>query len=297
MDIRLIRHFIAIAESGTLTAAARRLDLAQSAVSQSLARLEAELGVRLFSRSRRGAELTPAGRVFLEDAMEGVRLIDAATARAIQGARGLAGKITIGFSTAATYGALPEVLRLLRTELPEVEVALREMKSIEQADALRNNEIDLGFNLFPIADSRRINQYVVSECELIAAVPPHFSVTADARVSISELAQMDLITFRSDEMPDLRNWVSQAYQRAGCEMRVAMETGRVMTALSCVAAGYGVTMAPSFILGVPFPGVRYLRISEADAPPRVTMRILWRAGSRPEPTDQVVALLRARRGA
>lgn len=294
MDIRLLRHFIAIAECGTLTKAADQLDLAQSAISQSLAKLEAELGTRLFSRSRRGAELTAAGRAFLDDITDGVSLIDAATARAKDSAKGIAGKLSIGFSTTAIYSLLPEALRHLRANAPQVCVNLVEMKSADQPDALRNNEIDLGFVLAPVTNRRRLNELVVSEMDLIAAVPTDFPATADNAVSIRELAMYELISFPTEEFPDFRYWVVKAYQNAGSELRIAQETRRATTALACVAAGYGVTLVPSYVSGTRFHGVRFLSIRDAQNLPRAVLSILWRASAHLGPASLVIELFKQR---
>lgn len=292
MDMRLLRHFIAVAESGTLTEAAEKLGLAQSAVSQSLGKLEKEIGARLFVRSHRGAELTSIGRSFLEDSLEALAMLDAATVKAQQSAEGRAGRFTAGFAMGAAYGALPKLLKLLRAQLPHVEVVLKEIRSGEQADALRACEIDIGLAHRPVSVGRRIREMAVSHDELIAAVPMDFASAARDTVSVAELAQRELIAFPSRELPELRIGLVQAYEAAGCKLRVGVEVNRALTALACVAAGYGVALVPRYASMMAFGGVRYLKVRAEDKLPAVIVTALWRASSRAGIADHLVSLMR-----
>src|ERR1700752_4867762 len=107
MHIHHLRHFLTIAECGSLTRAAEQLGLAQPALSQSIKKMETELGVRLFVRSQRGATLTPAGGANLEDVRMSVSRIDAAEAHARQIGQGLAGTLRIAFVASAAFEMLP----------------------------------------------------------------------------------------------------------------------------------------------------------------------------------------------
>jgi DNA-binding MarR family transcriptional regulator len=115
-------YLVAVADAGSLTKAADLLGVAQPTLTQGLNKLEAELGVRLFERSRRGAALTDTGRAIIDDVRASLALADSATMRAKAIAGGKAGRLHIGFVTHAVYEVLPSALRLLRNEYPSVEV-------------------------------------------------------------------------------------------------------------------------------------------------------------------------------
>ena len=141
MDTRQMRCVIAIAEAGSLTKAAERLGLAQPALTQTLNRLEKELGTALFTRTRRGAALTDAGQAVIDDLRASLAYGDAATERARAMGAGRAGRLTIGFVTHAVYEVLPNALRRLRAEHPQLDVVLREMSNAEQVAALEGGRI------------------------------------------------------------------------------------------------------------------------------------------------------------
>src|SRR4051812_31557270 len=114
MELRHLRYFVAVGEELHFGRAATRLGVAQPPLSRQIQRLEAELGVRLFERTKRKVELTEAGRVFLERARHVIEQADLAVTAAQRAARGESGTLAVGFVGSATYGVLPEVLRAFR---------------------------------------------------------------------------------------------------------------------------------------------------------------------------------------
>uniref|UniRef100_UPI00260D0325 LysR family transcriptional regulator n=1 Tax=Paraburkholderia sp. TaxID=1926495 RepID=UPI00260D0325 len=114
MDTRNLKYFLAVADAGSVTRAADRLNIAQPALSQALTRMEKELGVKLFSRTRRGADLTAAGLAIVEDVRMSVARIDAASHRAREIGAHRAGRLTVGFASAALFEVLPRAIAALR---------------------------------------------------------------------------------------------------------------------------------------------------------------------------------------
>lgn len=138
-----LRHFVAVAESGTFTTAAKRVHLSQPALTASIQRLEADLGARLFSRGRRGAELTAAGDALLPHARAALAAV-ADGRRAVAEVEGLkAGRVRVGAgATYCTY-VLPRLLLRFRDRYPTLSLQLREGHSAELIDALVVGELDL----------------------------------------------------------------------------------------------------------------------------------------------------------
>src|SRR5215472_959311 len=135
MELRHLRHFLAVADELHMGRAAQRLGMAQPPLSQSIARLEAELGVRLFDRANRRLTLTQAGAVFIDEARASVLHADAARAAARAAGHGAAGVVRIGFDSAALYGLLPDRLARLRRQLPGAQVKLTELSTNDQLNA------------------------------------------------------------------------------------------------------------------------------------------------------------------
>ncbi|TIU58431.1 MAG: LysR family transcriptional regulator, partial [Mesorhizobium sp.] len=137
--------------------AALRLAMAQPPLSQSIGRLEKELGVKLFERANRRLTLTRAASAFVEEARASVRHADSALhiARAAHG--GEAGEIRIGFVSAALYEHLPHLLSRLREKYPDIRPKLIELSTNEQIVALSRSEIDIGFVHPPLGTDERLD--------------------------------------------------------------------------------------------------------------------------------------------
>ena len=291
METRHLRYFIAVANSGSLTRAAEVLGIAQPALSQALARMEATLGVKLFHRSRRGAELTPAGLAILEDVQLSVTRIDSAEehARLIQ--QGVAGRLTIAFVATAAIHLLPQALFEHRQKIPNVRFVLREMSNIEQVRALENGEVDLGILYTPVEINGRMRQRVIARDRMVAVVPHDFPLDDDGMVSLRDMARAGLVFFGKDETPTLRAEILNVMRELGEPAQIVQEASRTMTVLACVAAHCGVSLLSSTTSHVSFPGVRYVEIRESHLLPILELGTVWPARSRASLADGFARLL------
>jgi DNA-binding transcriptional LysR family regulator len=137
MEIRPLRYFVAVAETGHMTRAAERLGIQQPPLSLTIKALERELGVLLFKRHPRGVTLTDAGRQFQAEALRMLQDMDAMRQRMARVASGQAGSLAVGFtSSAAAHRFVPEALRAFRREYPDVELQLSENNAAEITEAL-----------------------------------------------------------------------------------------------------------------------------------------------------------------
>ncbi len=137
MELRHLRYFVAVAEEGSLTVAAeQRLHTAQPSLSRQIRDLEYEVGAQLMIRSARGIELTAAGRVFLDHARLALAQVDAAGEAARRAAQPAKPSFALGFLTGKEIDWLPEAIRLLRDELPNIEITVSSQYSPDLADAL-----------------------------------------------------------------------------------------------------------------------------------------------------------------
>ena len=118
MELRHLRSFLAVAEELHFGRAAARLHISQPPLSQQIRRLEDELGARLFRRTKRRVELTPAGQAFLTEARQTLAQAERAVRAAQRAERGELGELLVGYVTSATYGPLPDVIRMFRKRFP-----------------------------------------------------------------------------------------------------------------------------------------------------------------------------------
>lgn len=292
MDTRQMRCVIAIAEAGSLTKAAERLGLAQPALTQTLNRLEKELGTALFTRTRRGAALTDAGQAVIDDLRASLAYGDAATERARAMGAGRAGRLTIGFVTHAVYEVLPNALRRLRAEHPQLDVVLREMSNAEQVAALEGGRIDIALLHPPVSVTARVHELRLGEEPLIAALPAAWALDDDGCVSLADVARHGLVWFPEQQIPALRAQLLGALRRAGHETRVVQDANRTLTVLSCVAAGLGWSLLPRSVRALQHEGVRYAEVRDGAGLPAFELSALWLARSRPTFADAFAAMLR-----
>src|SRR5258708_18301866 len=146
MELRHLRYFVAVAEEGSLTLAAkRRLHTAQPSLSRQIHDLEYEVGAQLLTRSARGIELTAAGRAFLEHARPALAQAEAAVEAARRAAQAAKPSFALGFLTGQEMDWLPEVMNILRDELPNIDVTVSSDYSPRLADDLMRGKLDLAF--------------------------------------------------------------------------------------------------------------------------------------------------------
>src|ERR1700728_2111358 len=172
MELRHLRYFLAVGEEQHYGRAARRLRVAQPAISRQIQDLEAEVGFKLFERLPRGVKLSAAGNLFLRDARRILQEVNEAVGRAGRVARGLSGTLRVGFAENASWrGVVPESFRRFRELQPDAELQLRPLASVEQIEAIRLGRLDAGFvNFMPKTDPD-LNQLLVAYQHVELAVP------------------------------------------------------------------------------------------------------------------------------
>ena len=291
MDTRNLKYFLAVVDAGSVTRAAEVLDIAQPALSQALTRMERDLGVKLFERTRRGAALTAAGEAIVEDVRLSVARIDAASHRAREIGAQRGGRLTIGFVSAALFSLLPRAIAALRREVPNIELVLREMSNAEQTSALEKGLIDIGLLHTPVAVGGRMREKLIVREKLLAVVPSDYRVADDGKVGLRELSEAGLVWFPSDQLPVIRAGILSAFRKSGCEANVVQDANRSLTVLACVAAGCGASLLPRSVLALQFAGVSFYDVRDDDNLPPFELSAIWPTRSRPTLADRFAALL------
>jgi len=173
MELRHLRYFVAIAEERSFTRAAERLWVAQPGLSTQMRRLEAELGVTLFDRHTRGADLTAAGEVFLERARATLAAAESAQATGRDLATGLVGSVRVGIATGATSRDADGLLASFASERPGVEVTVIESYGGTLVKDLRDGRLDAAFapSVFASPELRRAR--IAEEAWTVLVGPRH----------------------------------------------------------------------------------------------------------------------------
>jgi LysR family transcriptional regulator, hca operon transcriptional activator len=245
MELRHLRYFVAVAEEGSLTLAAeKRLHTAQPSLSRQIRDLEYEVGVQLLSRGARGIELTAAGRAFLDHARLALAQVEAAREAARRAAHPAKTAFAIGFLTGQEMDWLPEAMRILRDELPNIEVTVSSQYSPALAEALVRGKLDLAFlRAEPHMPDLRY-QRVTTE-PLIVMLPSDHPLAARESVSPADLRGETFIGM-SGTAPTLRGVIDDYLRRSGLDLPAAHEVDNLSMAISLVASTRGVALVPLY---------------------------------------------------
>ncbi|GMA17188.1 LysR family transcriptional regulator [Deinococcus metallilatus] len=288
MELRHLRHFVALAEEEHFGRAAERVFVVQQALSNSIKNLEDEVGVPLVLRTTRRVQLTPAGREFLVGARETLAQAAQTVERARRAARGEVGRLTVGFVSGLAFGGLPEIVRAFRELYPNVSVDLRELTAQEQEAGLRGGQIDVGLMLLPVRDPGLDSQPLWRQ-PLVAALPAGHPLARRRRLRIADLRDERFVFFprhlRATYFDQVMRWCSGA----GFTPNVVQEAIEIPTLLSLVAAGVGVFLPIQFFERLSLPGVVYRPLEDA---PLIDIVAVWRREEEEEGGPIVRAFLK-----
>jgi len=280
-----LRSLLALADQRHFGRAAEALGISQPALSKRLQRLEEKVGGRLVSRGYRDVRLTEPGRLLLDHARALLRDADLALEAARQALQGGAGLLRIGFGVASIAQTLPGILLRFRRSHPRVQVVMRDMSSPAQLQALRSEEIDLGFVRLPVADEA-LECALVHHERLVAALGP-VGVWRD-KAGLGSLAGEPFVVCSRTVSASYYDHVVTLCRTAGFAPRIVAETSELFSLLQLVRAGIGVALVPSGAAAMRVPGVKFktVRLSEAAW----DIGLLWRRG--PERSPLLEAFLR-----
>jgi DNA-binding transcriptional LysR family regulator len=271
-----MRHFVAVAEELHFGRAAKRLNIAQPPLSQSIRRLEESLGVVLLDRSRRGVALTPAGKIFLREAQRTLVQADLAVKLARREA-GRPPEVHLSFIGPLLYRLLPGLIEHYRAQSPSVHLRLFERSSHELMASLTKGEFDVGFALSSVMGtegSEGCEAFVVERTPLLAAVPRSAPLAAKDAVTLEELAAQPFI------MPPVRylkrmSQLPNLFESRGLIMNLSQEVSQINTAISLVGAGIGCSIVPATAALAHTHNVRFLPIADAVLQP-IEMAMIWK---------------------
>jgi len=244
MELRHLRYLIAVAEQGSISGAARRLHVAQSAISEHISNLEEEIGVELIARISRKAALTPAGELFLTEARRVIAAADHAVEVAQRADRGEIGTLRIGFFAGAVGVSFPKLIRSFRKQHPAVQLSLVEMNSTRQWEALVKGEIDLGFTRRIEPEFRAELQSELVQQDPIVAILPKDHPAVPGPVDLHDLANDPFVLSSREVSPAVFDKVIELCSEAGFSPRIASISSVWTSVVMMVQAGEGVALLP-----------------------------------------------------
>lgn len=278
---------MAVADTGSITQAARLLHSSQPAVSHQLATLERETRTILVRRERRGVTLTPAGRAALVDARRAVAAASAAVRAARAAGEAAGGTLRLACAQSLSVPLVAPVIRGWHRTRPEVTITLRESaKPAELAGWLDFGDVDLIFVPAPLPDGMAADAVVVAEEEVVLTAPAGHPLTGRPAVRVADLDGVPLVHFAPDNA--LRAWLDRSLADAGVRPEPVMRTSVTTAAPQLAAAGLGVAVTPVSAVSPGFPG------AVRSFSPRWSRQLVALRPGEPDPlTDRFVEDVRA----
>jgi LysR family transcriptional regulator, hca operon transcriptional activator len=245
VELRHLRYFVAVAEAGSVTvAAARELHTSQPSLSRQIRDLEDEVGARLLTRRARGIELTPAGRAFLHHARSVLSQVAAATEAARRAADPAKPCFSIGFLTGHELTWMPEALRILRDELPNIDVMISSQYSPLLADALSRGKIDAAFLRRERGAPDLAFRLLIKE-PLMVILPSNHRLAVRNSIAPRDLVGETFVTV-SRTAPVLRAIIDNYLKRSRVNITPAHEADHVTMGLSLIASTRGLGLLPAY---------------------------------------------------
>jgi LysR family hca operon transcriptional activator len=245
VELRHLRYFVAVAETGSLTVAAKqRLHTSQPSLSRQIRDLEDQVGVELLSRSTRGVVLTDAGLAFLDHARLALSQVDAAIESARRAAQPAKQRLALGFLTGQEMTWLPRAMALLRDQLLTLDVAVTSDYSPDLADGLARGKLDLAFmRAEPGFD---LEYRTIGHEPLVVLMPSDHALASRKAVSPQDLLGQPYIAM-ANKAQVLRNVIDDYLKHQGVELVQTQGVDNPAMVMSLVASTRGLTLIPDYV--------------------------------------------------
>ncbi len=280
MELQQVRYVLAVAETNSFTRAAERCLVVQSALSHQIARLEKELGARLFERTSRRVRLTPAGAAFLPAARQCLDAAERAAAEVAAAVGEVRGRLAVGLIPSVAAVDIPGALRDFRRRYPDVRVSLRVGASEELVEQVKEGALEVAFLGLPItARPEGVDARELARDRLVAVVAPDHPLAGEPAVDLRRLSSEVFVDMPAKTAGRVQS--DQAFSAAGLGRDVAFEVTNADFLVRMVGQGLGIAMLPSAYASQ-LTGVTTVEVT--DAPARVEYVICSRAGRTPAAT-------------
>jgi LysR family transcriptional regulator, hca operon transcriptional activator len=289
MELRHLRYFIAVAEELNFTKAAQRMCTVQPSLSQQIKDLEDEVGTKLFLRTNRKVELTPAGHAFLKQAYLSLSYAHQAVEDARLTAQLQVDQLNIGFVPAAEMKVFPYIMPHIRANFPELEINFKSLTDRQQLDALAQGHLDIALTRYVSTHANTESLKIFDEP--LALIIPKDAVEAQHRhISIQQFSQQKFIISDEQASPELHRITRDFFQQHQLTLNVVQESTNILLNVNLVGMGVGWSIVPAYV--IPLLGDKIVVKSTVQPLPTISLYASYRKG-RPKPAvDLILKLLK-----
>ena len=264
MELRHLRSFCAVAQEMHVTKAAKRLKMAQPALTQQLRLLERDLGFQLILPNGRGIKLTQAGGLFHQEVEALLGNLHNACLKARELARGETGALRIGVTEGASFNPLlARVFNAFRQGSSGVQLSFTQKQSPGLASDLRNDRIDVAF-MCPLPDPEGLTLNPLYKEAMVLALSSEHRLSNHSAVSLRDLEDEPfLLISHGNTVHSLESALTAAFGKWSTTPRIAQTVPEFMLALNLVASGIGVTFVPTYMTDIHLKRICYKRLRPA----------------------------------
>ncbi len=266
--------------------------MSQPPLTEQIQILEQSLKVKLFERSRRGAQLTPVGAAILPAVQKLAEQLERLEFVVREAAAGQSGVLTIGAITSAMLEVLPDIIAKLKSEYPQLTVSVREIDSADAVPSLLAGEIDLAFARLEGDLGETVRALPLIQERLAVALPRTHPYAEKPRISLASLAEEDFVMFARRVSPVYFDHLIASCQARGFSPRIVHEVSSVASQIAFVGCGQGIALVPAILKKLAPENVVVRPLQERlDV---VTTAIAWNTTRSNPLVDAVIAQVRSR---
>lgn len=277
MDMRQLRYFLAIANEGQITRAAKQLNMEQPPLSRQLKLMEQELGVVLFDRNGKQLQLTHAGELLRQRAIGLLNQFNETLTYVKELGEGVQGVLSIG-AAVSCISLLPHRIQLFSKQYPQVTFKIREGDHDLISELLENRDIELAVTRLPFESDLHSQQYsilMLPSDPFVAVIPSAWrSEPNQATMTMHELAKFPFLSLKTDKTHGMHDRVIQEFHQHELEPQILCECSSVAITVALVASGIGVTLLPKSVMtSFAIPDITQVAITNADF--QSDVGVLW----------------------
>ncbi|MDR3590883.1 MAG: LysR family transcriptional regulator [Negativicutes bacterium] len=288
MELKQLQYFLAVADELHFTKAAEKLRIAQPPLSRQIQQLEREVGTMLFQRNNRKVELTAAGEYLKQEARQLFGRINSIKQQIGLIHQGVRGRLRIGYVGAVMHSLLPEVLKELRSQYPDVSTLLSELGNEAQITALKNGQLDIGFIRTPLQVDTVVAVPICRETFSVIVSSDH-RLGNQVSIQLSDLAAEPFICFSRDCAPGMVDQIVGICNQAGFSPNKIHESSQINTILRLVESNLGYSIVPSSVCHGYNLNIRYYELT--DIPERAEIELIYNPAAITPLTRNVIRLV------
>jgi DNA-binding transcriptional LysR family regulator len=264
MELRQLRYFMAVAEEGNISRAAKKIFLTQPALSRQIKALEEEIGQCLLERQAHSIRLTPIGEALLREARELLQHADLVLERVRAEGRGL--RLRVGYAPSLAAGILSAAVESFSQTHPSARVELFDLSTAEMLAGLEGDKLDVALTVGQEHDARGLKWTPLVHAPFRLAVNQKHPLARRQRVTPAEVGREPLLAFYQRDYPEYRDMLTGWLREHGQRPRITSEYDGVDSLMAAVESGLGVALVATRMGRLVPERVRLRTLSPAPPP-------------------------------